>query len=540
MYKNEKRLVEMLFKGEICYKTEKYLYFNNLDIKEIERYTIKNNTKTIIANFCIKSVKKTMEDVFILEIENISDGIKTVEGRARDIIEKLKDTGYVVDSRNLEIAVFGYINNKQRNGELKKVADEKYGVVIKDERIDFVGRNVEIGDWKEGANVFSKLLSFYKNKGRAAFVIVYSALLSLHYWLKRKGILLKYLYLYGPSRSGKSTLIRISQLFWPAIEKKSGAQISSPYTFSKALDDGYYCIVADEPKSLFEDSEIVEMIKTAQQDFEIRSRKHDAYLKTYIARSGLALVSNFSLPKDSALINRFIIVKTEVADKDDIAKKELEFEAFYRSLPNKRKDMVAFFKKLLEEIYKRINDQNVYTIIDEALAEILKEAGIDKDFKIDIEKIDEVKVKEDMEIVNQILKDMIIALRKEYIEILGKPGRNLSLTSMIRELAESEVSHLISKRGQTYEISENILPSIKIRDQLSIEDLGYLFNAKIEVRKHKINEKIIFYRKVLVINEMDFEDLIKNYMGNQEIEDVESRPAEGYEEYLEEKYNNYL
>jgi len=539
MYKNEKNLVEILFKGDICYKTDKYLYFNNLDTKEIERYQTKSNTKTLIANFCIKSVKKTLEDVFILEIENISDGIKVVEGRAKDIIEKLKDTGYVIDSKNLEIAVFGYINTKQRNGELKKVIDEKQGIVIKDDKIDFVGKNVEIGDWKEGAKIFSKVLSFYKNKGRAAFVMIYSALLSLHYWLKRKGIYLKYLYLYGPSRSGKSTLIKISQLFWPFIEKKSGAQISSPYTFSKALDEGYYCLVADEPKSLFEDSEIVEMIKTAQQEFEIRSRKHDAYLRTYIARSGLVLVSNFALPKDSALINRFIIVKTEVADKDDISKKEAEFEVFYRSLSDKRKDMTAFFKKLLEYIYKRINDQNVFIAMDDALSEILSDAEITKDFKIDIEKIDEIKVKENMEVVNQILKDIIMALRKEYAEILGKPGRNLSLTSMVKDLAESEVSYLISKRSGAYEISENILPLIKIKDQLSIEDLAYLLNAKVEVKKFKMNDKMVFQRRILVINEADFEDLIKNYTGNAEIEDVESRPADDYEEYLKEKYEDY-
>jgi len=539
MYKNEKNLVEILFKGDICYKTDKYLYFNNLDTKEIERYQTKSNTKTLIANFCIKSVKKTLEDVFILEIENINDGTKIIEGRAKDIIEKLKDTGYVIDSKNLEIAVFGYINTKQRNGELKKVIDEKQGIVIKDNKIDFVGKNVEIGDWKEGAKIFSKVLSFYKNKGRAAFVMIYSALLSLHYWLKRKGIYLKYLYLYGPSRSGKSTLIKISQLFWPFIEKKSGAQISSPYTFSKALDEGYYCLVADEPKSLFEDSEIVEMIKTAQQEFEIRSRKHDAYLRTYIARSGLVLVSNFALPKDSALINRFIIVKTEVADKDDISKKEAEFEVFYRSLSDKRKDMTAFFKKLLEYIYKRINDQNVFIAMDDALSEILSDAEITKDFKIDIEKIDEIKVKENMEVVNQILKDIIMALRKEYAEILGKPGKNLSLTSMVKDLAESEVSYLISKRSGAYEISENILPLIKIKDQLSIEDLAYLLNAKVEVKKFKMNDKMVFQRRILVINEADFEDLIKNYTGNAEIEDVESRPADDYEEYLKEKYEDY-
>ena len=539
MYKNEKNLVEILFKGDICYKTDKYLYFNNLDTKEIERYQTKSNTKTLIANFCIKSVKKTLEDVFILEIENINDGTKIIEGRAKDIIEKLKDTGYVIDSKNLEIAVFGYINTKQRNGELKKVIDEKQGIVIKDNKIDFVGKNVEIGDWKEGAKIFSKVLSFYKNKGRAAFVMIYSALLSLHYWLKRKGIYLKYLYLYGPSRSGKSTLIKISQLFWPFIEKKSGAQISSPYTFSKALDEGYYCLVADEPKSLFEDSEIVEMIKTAQQEFEIRSRKHDAYLRTYIARSGLVLVSNFALPKDSALINRFIIVKTEVADKDDISKKEAEFEVFYRSLSDKRKDMTAFFKKLLEYIYKRINDQNVFIAMDDALSEILSDAEITKDFKIDIEKIDEIKVKENMEVVNQIIKDIIMALRKEYAEILGKPGKNLSLTSMVKDLAESEVSYLISKRSGAYEISENILPLIKIKDQLSIEDLAYLLNAKVEVKKFKMNDKMVFQRRILVINEADFEDLIKNYTGNAEIEDVESRPADDYEEYLKEKYEDY-
>jgi hypothetical protein len=369
--------------------------------------------------------------------------------------------------------------------------------------------------------------------------MIYSALLSLHYWLKRKGIYLKYLYLYGPSRSGKSTLIKISQLFWPVIEKKSGAQISSPYTFSKALDEGYYCLVADEPKSLFEDSEIVEMIKTAQQEFEIRSRKHDAYLRTYIARSGLVLVSNFALPKDSALINRFIIVKTEVADKDDISKKEAEFEVFYRSLSDKRKDMTAFFKKLLEYIYKRINDQNVFIAMDDALSEILSDAEITKDFKIDIEKIDEIKVKENMEVVNQILKDIIMALRKEYAEILGKPGKNLSLTSMVKDLAESEVSYLISKRSGAYEISENILPLIKIKDQLSIEDLAYLLNAKVEVKKFKMNDKMVFQRRILVINEADFEDLIKNYTGNAEIEDVESRPADDYEEYLKEKYEDY-
>ncbi len=539
MYRNEKNLVEILFKGDVCYKTDKYIYFNNLDTKEIERYSIKNNTKTLIANFCIKSVKKTLEDVFILEIENISDGIKLVEGRAKDIIEKLKDTGYVVDSKNLEIAVFGYINNKQRNGELKKVVDEKPGVVIKDDKIEFVGKNVEIGDWKEGAIIFSKVLSFYKNKGRAAFVMVYSALLSLHYWLKRRNIFLKYLYLYGPSRSGKSTLIKISHLFWPGIEKKSGAQISSPYTFSKALDEGYYCLVADEPKSIFEDSEIVEMIKTAQQEFEIRSRKHDAYLRTYIARSGLVLVSNFALPKDSALINRFVIVKTEVADKDDIAKKEAEFEVFYRSLLDKRKDMVAFFKKLLEDIYKKINDQNVYIVIDAALSEILADAEVTKDFRIDIDRIDEIKIKENMEVVNQILKDMIIALRKDYTDIFGRPGRNLSLISMVKELAESEVSYLISKRGGAYEISENILPLIKVKDQLSIEDLAYLLNAKVEVKKFKMNDKMVFQRRILVINESDFEDLLRNYTGKIEVEDVESYPMDGYDDYLKDRYRDY-
>ena len=526
-WKNGDFIATHVYNGEVCFETGSAYYFNNRDEKTIERYDKKTHQRIIVANFCIKNVKKTTEGAYILEIENIKDGILTIEAKATNLIEKIKETGYIIDSRFLEAVVFGYINNKQRGDSIEIIVNEKPGVYLDGNKIKYDVK----GSWMEGAKLFNNLLSFYNNKGRAAFIMVYTAVLSLHYWLKQRKIYLKYLYLYGPSRSGKSTLIRLAQMFWPFIVKKSGAQISSPYTFSKAIDEGYFCVVADEPKSLFEDNEIVEMIKIAQQEFEIRSRKYENQIKTYMARSGIVLISNFGLPKDSALKNRFIEIRTDVADKEEIAKKERDFELFYRSLESKKEDIGAFFKRILEKTLELgIDEYNYLEVINKAISEIYKEAGLEKDFEISH------KTKEEEDLGSDIVKGIIKGLIEEYIRIYGRIIGKESPTTLINKLAESGLSTTIMKKNNLIYLTKNILHYIRIKEELELEDLGYILEGKVEYKSFRIGEKV-FHRKALIIEEKKFNGIIAAVAETEEeiIKDI-SNPDEEYIEYLEERY----
>ena len=483
--------------GEVCYEDKKVLFVNNKVEKAVIKYDKRAGEEQIIANFYIKGVGITEEGKIRLIIENITVGEKVVEASPNYLIDALYSTGFVINRENLEIALFSFINKKWRDNQVILIKDSRPGVYYENGNISIKGYELKLTSIPEAIKQFEEILSFYPDKAKAAFLILYPVLLSAHYWFKKQGTFLKYLYLYGPTRSGKSTLIKISQLVLPTVFKRAGSQLSSQYMFAKSLDEGYFTIAADEPRGVFQDRDIIEMIKIAQQDFEIRTRKYNTEIKTYEARAGLVFISNFPLPDDPALKTRFIEVNTDLSTKRTIALKAADFDIAIKNIhANNHLNMLGY--KFLEKMLSsNVTNENYVEKMDFVLDELYKEANISKNYKLyDISNEKDENYKE------ILIEEVLSQLLKIYNKIYGRPT-TYTFEKIIQDLSLSNLQNQVFyKKGEVY-FSKSFFDYLEREDlkRLTIKDIADILDGRIEKKSVRLKDAI--YNRVFIIVPLD-------------------------------------
>ena len=126
--------------------------------------------------------------------------------------------------------------------------------------------------------------------------------------IKQKGIgtKLNNLLLYGTTRTGKSTIAKLSCFIWSRninLQLSSGSHVHSPYQYGKAISKSTYPIIIDEGEELFETTELSSLIKTATHAKSARYRYNSTLNRDeeIMAFSLSIITSNYNKPHDGAL-----------------------------------------------------------------------------------------------------------------------------------------------------------------------------------------------------------------------------------------------
>jgi hypothetical protein len=134
---------------------------------------------------------------------------------------------------------------------------------------------------------------------------------------KQKGSWLPWLYLYGSSQTGKTTLGEIVLALWSLATEhmKSGANIDTVPRLGYVLSQSTFPIVINEPGSAILKDEIIEVIKSATESITARGKHVKGSYIEIPSLAPLIFTSNKVLPRDDALLRRFIVLRFTWGEK---------------------------------------------------------------------------------------------------------------------------------------------------------------------------------------------------------------------------------
>ena len=296
-----------------------------------------------------------------------------------DIVDRIKVEGLILNHRIvkdvLNAVIEGFIR-KQRAEIVEEI--ESPGFYIVDNRIVVVGyevREPSLEELKEALEILNELAEWYKHvQEKFATVIKWALVAPFNLILKRKDRWMKWLYLYGASKTGKTTLGEIALSIWGLDSKyvKSGASIDTEARIGHVLSQSTFPTLINEPGGALSKDGIVELIKNAIEKPVARGKYvHGSYIDIP-ALATFIFTSNRFLPKDDALLRKMLVLRFTYGERIP-EEKAREFESKVKPRIKKLKALGLYVAN------KIINDPNLLFSIDwEELAEkLLVKAYVD-------------------------------------------------------------------------------------------------------------------------------------------------------------------
>ena len=236
-----------------------------------------------------------------------------------EIIDRLRAEGLVISSRLVGDVVAAVIEGFIRRGKaVIKTEIESPGFYYVDGKLMAVGvelREPSPEELREALLLLNELASKWFNHmlDKFATVIKWGAIAPFIYAYKQRGKWVKWLYLYGSSKTGKTTLSEIATIYlWgldPAKHHKSGASIDTPARLGYVLSQSTFPVVIREPKGALDKDEIVEIIKSSAEGLTARGKFHRGTYTDIPALAPLVFTSNKYIPRDDSLLRRLKVLQ---------------------------------------------------------------------------------------------------------------------------------------------------------------------------------------------------------------------------------------
>jgi len=237
-----------------------------------------------------------------------------------DIIGRLKLEGLVVCSRlvsDVLTAVFeGFI--KKGRAVIREELDRP-GFYWVENKLVVVGVDVKepsMSELRKALELLNELAeNWYRHViDRFATTIKWGVIASFIFPMKQRGKWVPWLYLYGASGAGKTTLGKIVLAIQGLrVDKeehvKSGARIDSPARLGELLSQSTLPFLVIEPGNALAKEEVVEMLKSAIETTLARGRFSRGIFEEIPALAPLIFTSNRVAPRDDALLRRLVILR---------------------------------------------------------------------------------------------------------------------------------------------------------------------------------------------------------------------------------------
>lgn len=286
---------------------------DNGRLKYKERVAVVAPTKVVVYDNPLGGVRK-YEVVF--EGATLKKPLVIGPAFIQDIADRLKAEGLVYHSRLIYDVLNAVVNAFIRKGRAEiREEIESPGFYLVDGRITVVGREVrEVSkeELKEALLTLNKLAEWFSHAiDRFSLVIKWGLVSPFSYIYKQKGRWIPWLYLYGSSFTGKTTLGDIVLEIWglSSRHRKTGANIDTPARFGYVVSLSTFPVVVNEPGNALGREDIIEMMKNAIENITARGRYTRGSYTESPALAPLLMTSNRVLPRDDALLRRLIILR---------------------------------------------------------------------------------------------------------------------------------------------------------------------------------------------------------------------------------------
>jgi hypothetical protein len=251
-----------------------------------------------------------------------------------DLLAFLEREGLVLHTRLAKDILSAILEGAIEKGFAEiKIEVDKPGFFLVDGKIVAVKVNTDMPEPEElrkALEFFLLVAKYFEHViDRFSFTMRWGLIAPFSYIYKQKGRMLRGLYAHGQSGAGKTTQGKIYLSMWGLEDFErhvmGATNIDTPAKMGKVVSSSTFPIVANEPRGLFEKTEMVEMVKNVIEGLTARARHEHGIFREIPALRNIHFTSNSFLPKDDAILRRFYV--EEYTPRDIVSEDKIkEFE----------------------------------------------------------------------------------------------------------------------------------------------------------------------------------------------------------------------
>ncbi|MHC1599953.1 MAG: ATP-binding protein [Candidatus Methanospirareceae archaeon] len=308
-----------------------------------------------------------------------------------EIVAHLRRRALVVSQARAEDALSALISAMINYDRAKKEKTAtRRGFFIDDDRIIANGIETDFDEEKlREAVIFLRNIVedwFSSSKEQAATIIRWFMVAPFSYIFKKLGKQpIPWLYLYGPSSTGKTTLCRIGAALWSENNCifTNGSSMNSEFRLSRYLALSSFPLVVNEAEKIVDPmkSRVYDIVKDAVESLIARIRgKPSGDEEIYYSFAPLAMTSNNYLPSDPAFERRFIYITFSWKQRIDLSARQIFRQQVLQNL-HRLHEIGKFIAYAVTEYPELIFRAENYEELSEEIIKRLEAAtGVDLSF----------------------------------------------------------------------------------------------------------------------------------------------------------------
>ncbi|MEM4846971.1 MAG: hypothetical protein QW794_04345 [Thermosphaera sp.] len=409
-----------------------------------------------------------------------------------EIADRLTAEGVVYHRRLIHDTLSAIIQAHVRKGKAEiRTEIESPGFYLVDGRVVPVKYSVESVDTeklRQALLLLNELAEvwFKHVQDKFSTIVKWGAVAPFGYILKQRGKWMPWLYLYGDSATGKTTLGRIVLKLWglDSRHEKTGASVDTVPRLGHVLSASTFPTLINEPGNALTKEDVVEAVKNAVDNVIVRGKYIKGTYTEIPALSCLIFTSNKFLPRDDALLRRFKVITFSYGEKIPV-EKQREF-----------KEKVDPRLNTLSEIGKCIAKQVLETQgLDHLDGRILLEkcyefAGFEKPQWLNLEysealDLHETVLEEFIERFKKYINDLFARYVSKIIEIdtdalrdtVVTPDR-VDLERKLRILLEKHMLPGVKLSDNEVLITTVLLDEIGLRERVNLKSLAEMLGCE--------------------------------------------------------------
>ena len=380
---------------------------------------------------------RTFEVVFLARNRPI-----TKEGDIPYIVKALEQDGYIIRHRGLAQDIITAILNIEDKNRIEEREGVKAPVIIEENgEVKLYNKEWSKEFTKEDLNKALELLeeiAKYYDEKKFATIIKWGLTAPFNYVLKQNHRWIRWLYLWGRSDSGKSTLgLIITKLYGNYGLKDGpifgGSNVNTEYQLGRALASTTFPIVINEARNIFQSRDkdlLVGLINKSVEELTARTRKYSGIDRSIPAYAPIIFTDNKYVPNEPALKKRLIRISFTAKDFRKVQEKIKEFK---RKIEPELHKLEAIGYYAIKTGLEILNDKDLReTIIihnfreneigETILKSLYTEANREAPEWVK-EKIEEEDLKSiELESIELIREHFINKINEAYTKYLGKIG----------------------------------------------------------------------------------------------------------------------
>ncbi len=440
---------------------------------------------------------------------SLAKPLKLPPSYLEEIIEKLKTVGLVYNKKSIDDVLTAILNafiNKKK--AIIKLQIEAPGFYFINGKITPIKIEVKPYDKTQLKNALLLLNDladnwFSKVKTNFATAIKWGIIAPFNYMYKQQGKWIPWLYLFGASKTGKTTIGEIILSIWGLgyEYKKSGANIDTIPRIGEVLSQSTFPVLINEPGNALAKEDIIETLKSSIESTIARGKFVRGYYRDIQAFAPLVFTSNVMYPRDDALARRLILLSFSFGERVE-AEREKEFVSKVKPLFSNLKALGDFAIDYV--LNNGIDFEKDYNLTSEAiLSKAYEVAGLEKPDWLELKNEDESDIYSDMrELIREFFVDRI---NREYIRYLGRINvttedgfsmelnkQKLEFSERVKVVFENNLIPWLFFKGTIVLLQKGVIEDIRKEMGISItlKSLAEIMDGTYEKKSIKVKGKV--------------------------------------------------